>query len=416
MFDKILRKYADNESGRNFSGYNLNSICRLLELLGNPHENFKTVHVAGTNGKGTTSMILAQITSSSGYRTGLFTSPHLLRLNERIKVDSEDIKDSSLSEYSSLIDSIVVKNKDVNPTFFDFITALAFLYFSDLSVDIAVIETGLGGRLDSTNVIIPELSVITDISLDHTAILGSTIEEITAEKCGIVKDHVPVITSNRDERVMKIITKSASSHGSSLTAAGTDFYSAVELYDGGKLFFDYFYPEENIQMQSLSIPLQPAHQIVNASLAVTAAFLLRNGLYDRIDPLVIRKALLNLSLPGRFEIMRSNPLIIFDPAHNIDALSVLMNTVKKLYFDREIHLILSVMADKVTDDVKNFFSEYRSIIAYYPLDDKRAYIAGKDEFPIFFSSRDEVEEYVISSDASDVFLFTGSFRIYEIFA
>jgi dihydrofolate synthase/folylpolyglutamate synthase len=202
MIDQILNKYINNERNIGFSHYSPDNIRKLLDILGNPQNKIKTIHIAGTNGKGTTCYLIAGILQNSGYNTGLFISPHLVRLNERISINSIEISDTELLYYIQKADKAANENK-ITVTYFDILTAAAFSFFNDKSVEIAVIETGLGGRLDSTNVILPELSIITDISMDHSHILGDTIEKITSEKCGIIKPGVPVITTNTDRNILR---------------------------------------------------------------------------------------------------------------------------------------------------------------------------------------------------------------------
>jgi len=224
MINTILNKYLNNEKKVNISNYGLNSIIHLLGHLKNPQKNFKSLHIAGTNGKGSTAFMIASILQKSGYKTGLYTSPHLLRINERIKINLTDINDELLLRYISEIDRFSDSEGCV-PTYFDVLTAAAFKYFSDEHVDIAVIETGLGGRLDSTNVVTPELSIITDISLDHTRILGDNLRDITIEKCGIIKPGVPVITSNTDPEILTVIDEFSRRLDSELYAYSRNFFT-----------------------------------------------------------------------------------------------------------------------------------------------------------------------------------------------
>ncbi len=182
--------YSLQKSGIKFG---LENTKKLLEFLGNPQNSFKSIHIAGTNGKGSTSSLIASVLSKLNYRVGLYTSPHLVRFNERIRIDGNEIEDSYLVDKVILLKDLIEK---IKPTFFEVTTAIAFKYFADSNIDYAVIETGLGGRLDSTNVIMPEISIITKIDIDHKDFLGETIEKIAYEKGGIIKPNIPVVVGN----------------------------------------------------------------------------------------------------------------------------------------------------------------------------------------------------------------------------
>lgn len=223
--EKRLEPLIDNEKTGHvsFVNYSLKDIKYLLKHFGNPHKRTKMIHIAGTNGKGSVAYMLNSILIASDLRVGLYTSPHLDRINERIKVNNKEISNQVLHRYTDELMDILDKKPDLRPTYFDALTLFAFRYYDEQDVDIAVIETGLGGRLDSTNVISPLISVITDISIDHKNVLGNTIREIASEKSGIIKKKKPVITSNSNRVALEEITNTAKECSSELFILNRDF-------------------------------------------------------------------------------------------------------------------------------------------------------------------------------------------------
>ncbi|HXK65543.1 MAG TPA: Mur ligase family protein, partial [Spirochaetota bacterium] len=209
MLPHYLQSLANNEShASNFTNYSPDTIVAVLNLLGNPQHKLPCIHIAGTNGKGSTAHMIAAILQAAGYTVGLYTSPHLIRYNERISINGKEITDEEISEYTEMLETLC-NTHSYTPTFFDAFTMIAFLHFYN-SVDIAIIETGLGGRLDSTNIVTPLISVITPISYDHTAILGSTLHEIAYQKAGIIKKHIPVISATQKPEAKEVLQKEAS--------------------------------------------------------------------------------------------------------------------------------------------------------------------------------------------------------------
>jgi len=218
--------------------YNIDGegICGIIEKL---QEEIDTIHISGTNGKGSVAYMLNSIFIEAGFKTGLYTSPHLLRLNERIKINNVDISDNDLNKYLEDLFQYLDLNKPIVPTYFDVITFAGFKYFYDSQIDIAIIETGMGGRVDSTNVITPICSVITEISMDHTAILGSSIKEITGEKAGIIKERIPVVTSNSDPEILEIISMKAKNMNSDLLIINRDFSIENITKKNSAFLYDY---------------------------------------------------------------------------------------------------------------------------------------------------------------------------------
>lgn len=414
MYNEILSKYVNNELRIDSFSFDLKHIEQLLKILNNPHHLFKSVHIAGTNGKGTTSSLIASVLSSCGYETGLYTSPHLLKMNERIKINNDEISDDEIYKYALRIDKIITENPRLKPTYFDILTAIAFLHFADSNVDIAVIETGLGGKLDSTNVLLPLVSVITEISIDHTSVLGNTIELIAEEKAGIIKKNIPVVSSCTSKPAIDIISKIALNSGSTHYAISKDYkYSDVKDIDSGYTF-NYLPPKPWAPINDLYISMRPEHHVQNASAAATALLILKDNGFTQITASSIVSAFSQVTLKGRFQVLQNDPFILFDAAHNYDALKNLLAAVEKYYSKRKLHIVLSIMADKINPQVKELLSQYKDSILYFQFIDERIYIPGHDEFSIITSDINRVKDFVFS-DADDkrVNLFTGTFRLYK---
>lgn len=319
----------------------LSNTNKLMDILGNPQNSFKSVHIAGTNGKGSTSAAIASILQKNGFRVGLFTSPHLASFTERIRINNTHIEESEVMEIASFIHNAITYT-DLNPTFFEFVTAMAFYYFSRKNVDWTVIETGMGGRLDATNVILPEVSIITNVSLDHCEFLGSNILDITNEKAGIIKPGIPVITASNIPEVVKRLSEIAEINGSGIHVYGKDFSGSLLLMDDKKISFDYSGYEN---YSGLSISLTGKYQLYNACTAVRTIELLREkGLL--ISESSIRKGLLNVKLEGRLEKVSDFPPIFIDGAHNPEAADKLSDSVINIFQDKKIILIVGIMDDK----------------------------------------------------------------------
>ena len=342
----------------------LENTIRLLSLLNNPQNSFRSIHIAGTNGKGSTAVMIASILRAAGFRVGLFTSPHLVSFTERIRVDNVEIRESEVVELTQEIRSIIpgsqssqAANQDMSqttlrdqqsflPTFFEFVTALGFLYFRRKGVEWAVVETGMGGRLDATNILVPAVSVITNISYDHREFLGQTIREISGEKAGIIKKGVPVVSSAQEAEVIEVITKRAAEMGSSLHVYGKDFFSRPHTIDKHGITFSY---EGGEQMNDLRISLTGLHQVENASLAIRA---IEVGMKKGVIPsYAIREGLAHAQWPGRLELIENKGCTydyLIDGAHNPSASRALANSLKKYFvpFYEKIVLIMGVMTDK----------------------------------------------------------------------
>jgi dihydrofolate synthase/folylpolyglutamate synthase len=321
------------------SVFGLGNISRLLGAIGDPHESLRTVHIAGTNGKGSVATMIACILKAAGYRVGKYTSPHLVSFTERITVDEEEITERDVI---SLTDYIRARAHRSGPdpfyTFFDFTTALAFEYFRRKEVDIAVIETGLGGRLDSTNVIEPMASVITNVAFDHMGELGGTIGKIASEKVGIIKRGVPVITGARG-KALGVLERSARGLSSPLYVLGRDF---VFRKKGNKRFS---YRGIAKTYDDVSLNLDGDHQLSNAALALCAVEALSPAGFVAA-PGHVRDALGTVKWQGRLETVRQQPLVILDGAHNVSGVRALARFLRSRYRDRRKLVVFGVMRDK----------------------------------------------------------------------
>ncbi|MDP3111026.1 MAG: folylpolyglutamate synthase/dihydrofolate synthase family protein, partial [Thermodesulfovibrionales bacterium] len=335
----------------------LDNTVKLLSCFNNPQASFKSVHIAGTNGKGSTSAMIASILQSAGFKVGLFTSPHLVSFTERIRVNNEQITESEVVELADEIKlkveslKLEVKNSKFGtfePTFFEVVTVMGFIYFERENIDWAVIETGMGGRLDATNVLMPEVSVITSISYDHKDFLGETISAIAEEKAGIIKNRIPVVTSEQEPAVMDVIKKKAAEKGSGLFIYGKDFSVTAKKEDSNGSIFDYC---GDMELEGLEIFLAGRHQILNAALAVkTSEVLIKKSalLASRLAAGVIKSGIENMEWHGRLEFISDNPPILIDGAHNPSASSVLADSLRNNFLNtyRRIILIMGIMADK----------------------------------------------------------------------
>ena len=323
----------------------LSRITELLARLGHPQRKFRSVHVAGTNGKGSTTAFIAAALSEAGIRTGMYISPHLLDYPERMKIDGEEIIQE---EFAAVIDRIreaVEQMKAAgmeSPTEFEVLTAAAFEWFSSKQAEMVVVEVGLGGLLDSTNVIVPEIAVITNVSLDHTDRCGNTVEEIAAHKAGIIKQGVPVVTG-ASGAALAVIERTAAAAGASCLVLDRDFHVDDFGYDSG---FQHFTLKigDHI-MEQYHTRLFGRHQADNAALAIRTCRLL--GKKDvRLTPQVIAAGVAKASWPGRFEIANESPVVILDGAHNPDGIRTLRRTLDEIYPDRPIVFLFGVLADK----------------------------------------------------------------------
>jgi dihydrofolate synthase/folylpolyglutamate synthase len=327
---------------------------KFLAVLENPHRRFPSVHVAGTNGKGSVAAMVASMLMSDGFSVGLFTSPHMVSFTERIRINNAQISEA---EVVRLIGEIKEKISAVaagagEPTFFEFVTVMAFLYFAGNNVDWSVIEVGMGGRLDATNLILPEVSVITGINYDHKEFLGNTLSDIASEKAGIIKNGVPVVCSAQEPEVELLLRKKADAASSPFFMYGKDFSGTLRSTDFTGTRFDYI--SESHAFSDLHVPLAGEHQVINACVAIQA-FLLCSARPARrasvqpasgSTPDAVREGLAAARWQGRLELVNGDPPIILDGAHNPHAASALAAFIRKQFINYRVVLIAGIMSDK----------------------------------------------------------------------
>ena len=315
----------------------------LLAALGNPHKQLKFVHVAGTNGKGSTAAMLDSCLRAAGYHTGLFTSPFINRFNERIQVDGQPIGDEELEQLVERIRPAADAMAEV-PTEFEVITALGMLYFAQKHCDIVVLEVGLGGELDSTNVIDPpECAVITALGMDHVKELGPTLADIARAKAGIIKPGSPVVSYGGAPEADTVIAAAAEAQGAPLTVVDFD---RLRVGEGSleALHFDFD------GLENLTLPLVGSYQPRNAAVAITALRVLR-GRGWRIPDEAIRQGLANVRWPGRFEVLRADPVFLLDGSHNAHGMRATVESLKARLPGQKFVFLLSIMADKDVDEM-----------------------------------------------------------------
>jgi len=315
----------------------LGTIRSILDGLGNPHRQFHCIHVAGTNGKGSVASTLASILYACGYKTGLYTSPHLVKFNERICVNNKPITDKHVVESYEVVKKVHQGNRE--PTFFEFTTAMAFYEFAKQHIDIAVIETGMGGRLDATNIIRPVLSIITNISVEHREYLGNTIAEITGEKGGIIKKNIPVVTGVRQKNAITVLRNIAKHKSAPFYLLGEAF--KIKRHQNGT--FNYFGIRNT--WQNMKAGLQGKYQIDNLALVLAACEVLGKKIPD-LSLVKIQKGLSLHQWPGRLEVVSTSPFIMLDGAHNLIAARNLSKFLKEGLSDKKITLVIGVLDDK----------------------------------------------------------------------
>ena len=315
----------------------LSTIQQILSRLGNPQHGYACIHVAGTNGKGSVASFLASILNASGYKVGLYTSPHLVRFNERIRIDNQQIADENVvSAYRAVTE---VSGGDREPTFFEYTTAMALYEFGRQAVDWAVVETGMGGRLDATNVLKPAVSIITNVSLEHQSYLGATLAEIAGEKGGIIKSHTPVVTAVSQPSAISVLENLASDLSAPLFRLKKDF----RVRRNADHSFSY-YGLDHV-WKGITTSLTGSHQVENAALVLAACELLnRSNITISIEQ--IQAGLGSTRWPGRLEVVSDHPMIILDGAHNLNASKELAKYLKTELKGRRITLVIGILEDK----------------------------------------------------------------------
>ena len=331
----------------------LENTQKLLAHFGDPHLKVPTIHIGGTNGKGSTAAFTQSILQATGHRVGLFTSPHLLDIRERYRINQSLIEKD---EFAELIHRLrrAAEKLAIAPTFFEFGTVLAFLYFYEKKVDWNVIEVGLGGRLDSTNLCRPEIAILTSIDLDHTQYLGEDLEAIAKEKAFIIKESGTVFAHIEHAGAKRVIRQAAHRQGAKLYCLGEDFSAQIRSHAKDGQSFDFLW--DNMRMQELSLPLIGRHQVSNAALAVAACTWLGQKT-GAIDEQSIRLGLNNTRWPGRLEVIDGHPQMVLDCAHNPAGVRNLTLALQENFKFARCILILGIMKDKPVEEMLGIFAE-----------------------------------------------------------
>ena len=339
------------EVGNFGSSYGLERTYKLLELLDNPQDKLKIIHVAGTNGKGSTTAMITSMLNGCGYKVGMYTSPFLEEFEERIQINGENIPKEKLAQLITKIkyavDKVIEEGYN-HPTEFEIITVLMFLYFATEEVDFAVVEVGLGGRLDSTNVITPILSVITSISFDHTNLLGNTLEEIAAEKAGIIKSCIPTVIYPQEEMAERVISSKCQELDSKLYKINKEEAKLINIIKEDKI-----YQQVKVKLDDeydVKLPLLGEHQILNLAVALKALEVIKDKA-PKLNRESIVKSLATVRWNGRLEIMSNSPYVVIDGAHNIQGITQLDKNIKKYFEYKDMYLILGILADKDVEDM-----------------------------------------------------------------
>ena len=329
------------------ASFGLERIRALLAVMGNPQESYATVHVGGTAGKGSTATIIARILQDSGYRTGLHVSPHLEDIRERGQVNGKLMTKREFVDLVNRIRPCVEQTARQHgygmPTYFEVLVALALQHFKDKMVDIAVIEVGLGGRLDGTNIITPKVAVLTNVGLDHTEFLGMTVGKIARDKTGIFKEGIDIVSGVTQQEVVRIVKDKARDMNCRLDLLGRDIRYDVKHRGLDGTVFDLRL--NGLSMANITTPLLGVHQVTNAAVAIDAVLKL-NGYGFSVGEKGIRSALRGMSIPCRFEVIRENPTVVLDGAHNPMKTGTLVKALKQYYPGRRISIVFAVKKDK----------------------------------------------------------------------
>ncbi len=316
----------------------LETIQKMLEGLKNPQNRFQSIHIAGTNGKGSVASALSSILHCAGCKAGLYTSPHLVKFNERICINNQPVSDEDVVEECETVKSVPYGERE--PTFFEYSTAMAFYEFAKQKVDWAVIETGMGGRMDATNIVLPAVSVITNISLEHQSYLGKTVAQIAGEKGGIIKPGTPVITGAKQKNAISVLEKIAEEKSAPLYRLGKDF--RVRRKKSGA--FTYFGLEDT--WHDMQTSLSGSYQADNAALALAVCEILNRNKKADIPATAVRDGLMKNRWPGRLEVVSESPLVILDGAHNLAAAQNLADFLSENMKGRKVTLVLGILDDK----------------------------------------------------------------------
>ncbi len=328
----------------------------LDELFDHPHLSFKSIHIGGTNGKGSCSHMLASVLQEAGYKTGLYTSPHLIDFRERIRVNGDMISETDVVYFVEKFREFN-ESQQLEPSFFEITVAMAFDHFRNQKVDVAIVEVGLGGRLDSTNIIHPEVSLITNISLDHTNLLGDSIQQIAGEKAGIIKSDVPIIISESNPEYNSVFIEKAKEMETSIHFADQEYHAAYSMFlSEGKQLFN-FNKNDELLFPNLKLDLLGNYQLKNTGGVLKVIELLKTEnwkIKERDIYNGLEKASKNTGLRGRWEIVGNNPLVVCDTAHNIAGIKAIIKQIESTPF-KKLHIVLGMVSDKSIEHILGIF-------------------------------------------------------------
>ena len=428
-----IEAFIDYERSPDFSRqarlYNLNRISLLLKLLGNPHDRLQVIHIAGSKGKGSTAALVASVLTHAGYKTGLFTSPHLITPRERCRIDGELISEADVAFY---IDKIKPAIETVSTSefgrvsFFEIYTALAFTYFADKATDFAVIEVGLGGRLDATNVVKPVATVITPIGLEHTAILGETYAEIAAEKAEIIKKGCPLALAPQHPEARAVFEKVANERKASIVAAKThdvepdhrvSTSQLVQNADGIPVAQQFDVETDFESYPQLTIPLLGYHQFVNATTAIAAIECLKQEGYA-IPKNSVYAGFKNVQWHGRIQRIMSAPLVVVDGAHSPVSMEALCLTLRKSFRYAQVIFIVSLMKDKNLETIGDIVSKTADTVIATQVSDNPRVMAAEaiqdawsgtcEKIAICPNPEKAIARALASASPTDLICITGS--------
>lgn len=388
----------------------------MMERLGHPERRLKAVHIGGTNGKGSTTAMLRSILSEAGYEVGTFTSPYIEQFNERISVNGSPISDNEITGLAQKIRELADEMEDMpfgGPSEFEIITAMALYYFARVRpVDIVLFEVGLGGRLDSTNIIHPVLSIITTIGMDHVQFLGHTLSEIAFEKAGIIKNGIPVMTAVEQPEALSVIEEAAKEKKAALYLNGREFSGTwLSSTEQGEQFE---FKSPFSKRGPLETSLAGLHQVNNAALAIMAADYLCAFYSFYIKEEHVEKGLKKINWPGRFETLYKRPLIIADGAHNEEGIKALVQTINQRFSNKKITILFAAMKDKPLDGMIQQLKSAADLLYFAPFDFPRA--AQKEDYESYTDEKSDIVQdyqkmiqlFQKSAKETDVLMITGS--------
>ncbi|MDR9417334.1 bifunctional folylpolyglutamate synthase/dihydrofolate synthase [Gracilimonas sp.] len=387
------------KSGAAASNFSLENIRAFCDHLGNPQDEFSSIHIAGTNGKGTTAHLLEQVYAEAGYKTGLFTSPHLLRYHERFRLEKEEISDKKILEFFQKADDLL---HEIPLSYFEISTALTFWFFADQQVDVGIIETGLGGRLDSTNIIKPELSIITSIGMDHEAILGDRIEKIALEKAGIIKQNTPVIVGDLSEKAESVIKEVSLNRNAQL-------YKANDLkpeWKSGTVFL-------NNRSVQLNTKFREAVNKWNIAMVWLAIEVLKSK-WNVSQENLIRGIETFDGVRARFEKIHTDYDWFFSGAHNSQALESSLNAIKEMKPIADTVLVFSLMGDKLNENTLEYFKGFKEVYFIEQEGERAAKWSDvKDKIDATLLTESDKEK-ILNELKTELVIFMGSFYFYPI--